>query len=473
MNRQFMVVGRQRSPMRGHMLWLTGAMFSAATLAQSLPPPNLPHYALVEPDKKAYGRASYDFRDVGCIDYWFVGHDTTDGPFMCDLAQKGAFKSRTTRLPTKAVDGTDMDRHECGFMHLDGDRKIDMVCTLGANKGTGTGPNEVYRNTSTSTKVQMTRISTPTGIEDPYGRGRTVEPFRWADGTQGVWTTVHGALRLDGHPNINRLFRYNGLGSFTFTEVPEPLVNITTYNNCSRSGDLNGDGLDDLVLCRDVGEGGKHPAPSLVLYQNPDMSWRSATLPMASKYWLTAEVRDLNQDGRKDLLVSISEAGNYRIELYLQAADGSLPAQPSWSAALSAPANSLAVGDMDGDGHPDIYVTQSQTAVCQNQGKTKGKMTDTWPDVLFYSAGVSGGGWAPLVLSNEPQADGCSWLATAAEPGVIHLARGYEGYPGDNYVVFFGAAAAQAAKVTPTAPPTQAQRQRAWREAILEQIRDR
>ena len=454
-------------------VWLTwvsiGTGASTEVMAQTIP--SLPEYTLVETGKKVYGRASHDFRAIGCIDYWFVGHDLKDSPFACQKGSPGKYTLQKYKLPTQAVDGGNMDRHECGFMHLDGDGKIDMVCTLGADKGKGEGVNEVFRNTSSKKAVSMERITKPTGIEDPYGRGRTVQPFKWADGTQGVWTTVHGAYRSDGKPNINRLFRYGAPGSFYFTEVPEPLVNVTTYNNCSRSGDLNGDGLDDLLLCRTVGEGGTAAADSVVLYQQADMSWRTAVLPMATKTWITAEIHDLNGDGRQDLVVSVEEAGQYRIELYLQAANGSLPSTASWSSPLPVKGNSIAIGDLNGDGRPDLYVTQADSKACQDQVKAKGSMTDTWPDRVFYASPYADQ-WAQQVLVNEPQAYGCSWLATAAEPGVVHLGRGLEGEVGDSYVVLFGHKASSSVQGA-VALPTEAQRKAQWRDAILGQIRGR
>lgn len=395
-----------------------------------------PTYQLIESRKKVYGRGSYDFRGIGCKDYWFVGHDTSDGPFLCSQGSGIQYSAQKFSLPDTALDGDKADRHECGFMHLDADKKIDMVCAIGANEGKGQGPNEVYRNVSTKSNVKMQRMTNTTGLEDIYGRSRTVEPFRWADGTQGVWITVHGAVRPDGHANINRLFRYNGSGKYTFSEIVEPLVNITTFNNCSRSGDLNGDGLDDLVLCRTVGQNGKSPAPSIILYQNPNNTWRQAELPMLKQQWITAEIEDLNQDGRKDLIVSVSDASKHSIEVYLQSSDGSLPAQPSWTANLTTQANSIAVGDMDGDGRADLYVTQSDKEACQHLSVTLKNMKDTWPDILFHTHGRTDG-WTPLTLNTEPQANGCSWLATAAGPGIIHLARGYEGHHGDSYAIRF------------------------------------
>ena len=412
------------------------ASASARTLGQ-------PTYTLVESGKKVYGRASYDFRDIGVVDYWWVGHDPSDGPFAAVRGSKASYSTaRAFALPTKAIDGTNMDRHECGFLHLNDDRKIDMVCTVGADKGTGTGPNEVYRNDSTDQSLRMTRIEgalLPTGIEDPTGRHRALEPLRFADGTQGLWGIVYGLPRDDGQPNMNRLYRYDGAGSFKFTEVPSPAINITTLYTCSRSGDLNGDGLDDLLLCRTLAAPGEE-ADSILYLQQPDGSFSQAELPMAVKQFRAAEIVDLNGDGRNDLLVSVNDGVEARIEVYLQNAQKQLQKEPVLRLVVNGVANSFAVGDLDGDLKPDIYVANSVSSTCSNEFERTGTFNDNWKDFVISTAGAPPRGYVLTTMENEPVAKGCSWLASWGGPGIVHLGRGLEGAPGDNYSLQFSPA---------------------------------
>jgi len=423
-----------------HKLALPCALISllcGGAIAQTLQQPS---YSLVEASKKVYGRASHDFRAIGLVDYWWVGHDPSDGPFKALGGKPGQYSAvQAFSLPTRAIDGSNMDRHECGFLHLNDDAKIDMVCALGADRGSGSGPNEVYRNDSTDTRLRMTRIEgsgLPTGLEDPTGRSRAFEPFRFADGSQGLWSVVYGLPRDDGEPNLNRLYRYDGAGSFKFTEVASVAVNITTLFNCARSGDLNGDGLDDLLLCRSESSLGV-PADSLLYLQNRDGSFSLAELPMAYKRFITAEIVDLNGDGRQDLVVSVEEADESRVEVYLQGSRNNLPATPQFRQPVGATANSLAVGDLDGDGRPDIYVALSKAGTCKGEFERTGTFNDLWPDLVFSTAGAARGAYLTTAMANEPVANGCSWLATWAGPGLVHLGRGLEGAPGDNYALRF------------------------------------
>lgn len=425
-------------------------VFVTCLLASLLPSPPVqaqslvqPTYTLVERSKKSYGRGSQDFRGVGVVDFWFVGHDQTDGPQMAVPSVPVSYlREQSFQLPTLAVDGTTADRHQCGFLHLDSDNLIDMVCGLGADRGKGGGPNEVYRNTSRPRQISMVRVdgeTLPTGIEDAAGRTRILTPFRLADGAQAVWSVVYGLPRNDGQLNINRVFRYNGAGTFRFTDQPSPAINVSTLHTCGRAGDLNGDGLDDLLLCR-IESGVSVPADSLLYLQAADGSFSEAPLPMAYKRFMDAEIVDLNLDGRKDLVVSVQENKLNRIEIYLQDGEGHLPAEPTLRLPMTAPVNSMAIGDLDGDGLPDLYLAMSKADVCKTDFDLKGSMKDKWPDVVLSTGGMPAGTYLQTVMSGEPGPRGCSWLATWAGPGLVHLGRGLEGAQGDSYVLSFSAA---------------------------------
>ena len=411
---------------------IAGLSAQAQTLQQ-------PTYTLVESAKKIYGRASQDFRGIGIVDYWWVGHDSRDGPFAGIQGVRGQYSTtQSFSLPTVAIDGTNMDRHACAFAHLNDDNKIDMICALGADHGKGSGPKEVYRNDSTPTEIRMTRIEgdvLPTGIEDPTGRGRTMASFKFADGTQGIWSVVLGDIRSDGQPNLNRLFRYNGMGTFKFTEVASAPINVTTRSNCSAVGDLNGDGLDDLVLCRT--ESAKNvPADSLMYVQNSDGSFHELALPTVSRRFVAAEIVDLDGDGRSDLVASILDGRGPAIEVYFQTRQGTLPEKPAVRKPTSGQVNSLAVGDLDGDGKPDIYAAISNAGKCDENARF-GRFTDRWADIVLSTKGATGIPFVTTVMLNEPRTNGCSWLATWVEPGIVHLGRGTEGTPADNYSLKF------------------------------------
>jgi uncharacterized repeat protein (TIGR01451 family) len=118
-------------------------------------------------------------------------------------------------------------------------------------------------------------------------------------------------------------------------------------------GDVNGDGRDDIV----VTYGGNKPNSKIgVFYQNaagglePVVSFDSLDVPESVK------IADVNRDGRADIIVL--HGGWTKAGVYLQNADGSLQAEELYFIpyASSYQPQGLAIGDFNGDRVPDIAI---------------------------------------------------------------------------------------------------------------------
>ena len=136
----------------------------------------------------------------------------------------------------------------------------------------------------------------------------------------------------------------------SFASVVNYELGLTELSHAVGVGDINGDARDDVVMAY----GGNKPSSQLAIYlQNsagtldPYISLPSYDLPDA------VVVTDINNDGRKDIIVDHS--GWSATGVYLQKADGSLMGEQRYPSEYSTSAtHRLAVGDINADGKPDI-----------------------------------------------------------------------------------------------------------------------
>ena len=143
--------------------------------------------------------------------------------------------------------------------------------------------------------------------------------------------------------------------------------------------DINGDGFNDLVSVR----GGSSYDPSVVYYGASGglattPGWQSAV----SAWGVGMALADIDADGDTDL-VSTNQGNStqdpYR-PMYLFRNDGSaLGTTPEWESAEASIQNSVAVGDLDGDGDADLATAKwvdFESAAYENIGGT--------PDTVPY-----------------------------------------------------------------------------------------
>jgi hypothetical protein len=134
--------------------------------------------------------------------------------------------------------------------------------------------------------------------------------------------------------------------------------------------DVNGDGLNDLVITDSYPFGGTSPAVE-VLLQNP--ASRGTFLPPASypiaggSFPQSIAVADLNGDGLPDVVVGGSDA----LSVLLQSSNspGTFAATVNYAVI---DANEIAVTDINGDGRPDIVIATGvnhpiQSGIAVNQ----------------------------------------------------------------------------------------------------------
>ena len=172
------------------------------------------------------------------------------------------------------------------------------------------------------------------------------------------------SLRPDGLPSINRLYLNTGQGSFI--DSPAMGLDLNIGSLCAHTVDYNSDGWPDLLVCGEAG--------GLHLFRNDQghgFTDVSSILGAPVKA-VDAVMVDVNHDSRPDLITLTPFAVAER----LQRADGTFARFKNILKVKSG--RSLAVGDVNGDHNPDIYV------VCGRTG------SDNAPDYLLLGNATGG-----------------------------------------------------------------------------------
>lgn len=246
------------------------------------------------------------------------------------------------------------------------------------------------------------------------------------------------------HPTVN---------TFDFEEVDGPWIQHTKAK-CLQVVDVNQDGLDDIFMCNENAQG-------WLYVQNDDGSFES--FPMGGSvqayYWNNVRVADMDGDGTNDLIIVGYGGQNNGPDNYVRIYKGtgvapyfdfSTQNQFHFGKALPFAAHDVEVLDVNGDGLPDLYVTQvdedTSGQYCSRSGFNK---VDWWgttnlpPDDYVPPAdqahdllliGNIRGGFRPITMEHsEP---GCGFfLEKFGNDRTVILGQGDHNRPGHNMIL--------------------------------------
>ncbi len=237
-----------------------------------------------------------------------------------------------------------LDRHDCQPADFNQDGRIDIFSSVGADRGTALKCNGFFIQQADGTFADQ---AYQWNIGDSTGRGRWCAVLD--SNNDGFPDIFYGTdpLRADGLPSINRFYLNTGQGSFI--DSPAMGLNLNFGSLSARTVDYNSDGWPDLLICPYTG--------GLRLFENnqghgfTDVS--SILGPPVQA--LDAVMVDVNHDSRPDLIVLTKSA----VTVSLQKADGTFAAPKTILKVTNGVA--LAVGDVNGDNNPDIYVVCGRT----------------------------------------------------------------------------------------------------------------
>jgi hypothetical protein len=204
-------------------------------------------------------------------------------------------------------------------------------------------------------------------------------------GSDSTWALAVGDVNGDGYPDIavgnsgqNVVYLNNGNGTDWSTHYNFGPGNDNT--NALALADVDGDGRQDIVV-GNLGGGNE-----IYLNNGNGTDWSSSvSFGTGNDNTAAIAVGDVDGDGHPD--IAVGNAFNQNV-LYLNRYNGSV-----WGADWSNSVNfgtgsdrtwALAMGDVDGDGHPDIVVTNGyeQNVVYLNNGNGS-----NWSSSINFGAG--------------------------------------------------------------------------------------
>jgi Bacterial Ig-like domain (group 3)/FG-GAP-like repeat/FG-GAP repeat len=161
--------------------------------------------------------------------------------------------------------------------------------------------------------------------------------------------------------------------------------------------DVNGDGKLDLLVANECATLPTCPNGEVgVLLGNGDGTFRPAASSYSGGYWAHAiAAEDLNGDGHPDLVVANFSAngngGDGALGVLLGNGDGTFKPPVTYdSGGLTAA--SVVIADVNGDGKPDLVVSNNCNAPCTTHGVVAvllGNGDGTFKKAMKYSAGLS------------------------------------------------------------------------------------
>jgi hypothetical protein len=186
------------------------------------------------------------------------------------------------------------DRHSCGWGEANHDGLPDLYCVSGAQKGLGTGPNQLLIRKGSTFVDRSARFR----VTNRRGRGRSLN-WLFANRDQALDLFIGNGIR-EGFPNLLLRRSRSRFRRVRAGVAQEMNVSASIWADWDRDGD------PDLLV---IGEG----ALGTLAYRNTRSGFTPVSLGgVTRRAWLSGAWGDFNGDGRIDLVMVSST----RLEIF-------------------------------------------------------------------------------------------------------------------------------------------------------------
>lgn len=187
--------------------------------------------------EKSFGAGAWgDYDGDGDPDLFLGNH--ADLPSLWRNNGDGTF---TDVAPTMFSVYDRADSHGAAWGDYDGDGDLDLMECVGAQSGTGLGPNRLWRNDYPGPFVD---VAAAVGLDDPAARSRNPLWFDWNDdGRLDLLVTA-----FPGPGSSDRLFTQRPTGEFIENGAAVGFFGSGENTRSAQLGDFDGDGALELIL---------------------------------------------------------------------------------------------------------------------------------------------------------------------------------------------------------------------------------